>query len=543
MKIINYEEDKYRTLEYKDFLTTLDFPYEFANLKPTVNSHLFKGFKPKIILSSKSKHIKWNKHVHNFHNFTEEWKKDMVSNYIPSGMCRINIKEYDDFIFAKERERKNWEQDLHNFYNIFEKKKIALQNTVNGYLRMCLTKRRQKEYNDAFNKLKYYLNAKPDEFIRLYLRYVLEMYYKKIGIYSDIYTGTNDNKPYIYTIPNKVRKHNNLEAKPMKRKKEKRTFRFKIIGLIKGEWKTLFKTSDGLNYYNNDVYEKVLNVQLNKIDYSTLLQLKLIKTYNDGKVEIKQLKLKKKSQIIHSKYIPPKKRQFQVSYSKGGFDKKGLPVFQITNTIYGISVKSALRKYKIGFNNLIWIKEIVEFNTKEEEEYIIGIGTKEKIKTLYKRSLPLKNKKLEKRYKRIKKHNINKLENISKRIKDKHKSNKLVCIRFKDTIEIRRVPMSETKDGTYKMSEWNYTSKSKYKEFKNTREKIDPPKPNEEKQVKKTVANFEKRKKRALANRERELNKIRKKRRKYYKKIYYYIKDENGRSIKKVRYGGKKRKK
>lgn len=273
----------------------------------------------------------------------------------------------------------------------------------------------------------------------------------------------------------------NLEVKPMKsnnrKKKEKRTFRFKLIGLIKGEgeWKVLFETAKRLNYYDNEQYNLVLKTQINNIDHSEILQLKLIKTYSNNKTEVKQLKVKTKSQATHSNYVPKKRREFSVSYASQGYLDNGLPNFEITKRIYGTSIKNALNRYKIQFNKVTCIREVFHSTRKDPE-----------IITHYKRKLPLTKSKSKNVIKAEKSSRIKRIKLENKEIlRTKYKANtdKKVCIRYKDTIDVRRIWRSEL--ANYDMTEWNFCAKSAYKRLKGKSIRISEPK-----EVNVKVSNF-----------------------------------------------------
>lgn len=329
--VINYEEHKYKTLKIEDFYTTKPFEYEIEldiPINPYFRNHT-------LHLSSKSKMLKWSrckwKGLESYLNLTSN--KDFyerLKNECSAGRVR---KLRIDNIYYKHKEKEKWIDDL-NRLHLISKKIPATSPIFPTFYKQIKTMLYHKSYQKVFDLLKDRFNGHSDEFIQFYVSYLRWMQP------SFINTNKNLNKIKI-----------NLEAKPMKRneikkarlprkvKKQKKLndpFEFSIVRYTKEKIEVLFKSSNGLLFYNNDTFKDVLNTQLNKINFTGNIYLVKVNKWGTNSIL-----LKKEKKYYNFNNLGYKSKLNHVNYGKGNHR---LICIQSTNNPKDIH---RIEKYKV----------------------------------------------------------------------------------------------------------------------------------------------------------------------------------------------------
>jgi hypothetical protein len=211
MKIINYENNKYRIPSLYELKN--DFKYEEWN-------DCFKKWEKKkwVDISNLIKKYPWYG-IQTILNLYED-NREFFKKVLNDKKIRVFIDKSDFFY------------ELHRFYNLWA---LKLPGKFISHNTLIIQKLVRKKYDEAYKYIRNLLQKEKhliqgyffEEFIKLYLDYLLKRFYIKIGIYSRInfHDHTVAGGPYISTekpfklkISTSLETNINLEAKPMKSK-------------------------------------------------------------------------------------------------------------------------------------------------------------------------------------------------------------------------------------------------------------------------------------------------------------------------------------
>lgn len=446
LRTTGWPSKEYRIPEYTEFMVPGNFfEYEVAYLKEgTINPYI-----QDVSLPYYANHIKWVAYIHDG-NLDQQ---PLQYNYLSDDIKRkvIRVKNYNEnSITELIKEYKLWDSilsDKLSLHSFTSHKEIILRNLIRWVSGTRIPE------NNYFFLTKQYINNLLNEWSQekrlkfltyLYRNWLCDVMNKKRQVsmkstYEKFHMGFYNNGFYSYF--GSIQEENplyktNLEATPMKR-----------IELTQLDQQLLLlnkeKARQKLYHHNKSLNRQQIKEYINNL-WLEHKKEKTVVEYNSKPITIQTTS--GPLTVDHKEHWGNQvKKAYQVSYAKGNRFTNGMPDFEITNTIYGFTLKGALKRYKINPKSVLWVRQVIN-STSDKPEFVELIPH---------RKLPLQN-----RIKKQKSKFVRKFKQTNQ-IKYSDRPDKLICLLNETTKEVIRIPR---KDILLYGEDWALTSKSKYKE-------------------------------------------------------------------------------